>query len=72
MGMETNPEGYGGEGMAFQPVEVDPEGLSDPLPHLHPRPGRGGQLDHVKNLWGGGDPYALCETSLPKGEGSAL
>ena len=49
--------------MAFQPVEVDPEGLSDPLPHLHPRPGRGGQLDHVKNLW-------HCSCATPPSSGS--
>jgi len=32
MGMEFNPLQDRGEGVARQPVEVDPVGLSDPLP----------------------------------------
>ena len=51
MGMELDPDGYGSEGVACQPVEVDPVGLSDPLPHPHLQPERGGRLEHVKNLW---------------------
>ena len=32
MGMELDLDGYRGEEVARQPVEVDPMGLSDPLP----------------------------------------
>ena len=49
-GMESDLDGYRGEGVARYPGAVDSWGVSVFLPRFHPQGTPGGQLDFVKDL----------------------
>jgi len=48
--MESDLDGYRGEGVARYPGAVDSLDLSVSLPRFHPQGTLGGQLDFVKDL----------------------